>query len=442
MSHGGRCKLLLSVFLICNLFPTAVLGYSVLTHEELIDLAWNDSIRPLLLARFPKATEAQLREAHAFAYGGSAIQDMGYYPFGKQFFSNLAHYVRSGDFVAYLFHDAHNINEYAFAIGALSHYIGDTIGHSQAVNPSTAIEFPNLEKKYGSIVTYDESPHGHIRTEFAFDIGELANREFAPQAYLHAVGFKVARQALERAFIHTYGIDSHEILGRAHPALRSYSTSVRTLIPALAEAELVLHRHQFPPHPNHEAYRLFTERVAQTNYERHWARAFKGPGIRAHLLAVLVFISPKVGPLSDLALKIPKPETQEWYLKSVNHAVDIYRDRLNQLGNGTDVPLSLTNLDLDTGEITKPGTYPLTDQTYAQLLDRLTSKPERTIPPLLKRNINAYYADPKAPIVTKKNTKAWNRVVAELQILNRMKVGKPEEIPDGAESAGNSASVN
>jgi hypothetical protein len=442
MTDRGRCSVLLGILIVAHLLPLSASGYSVLTHEELIDLAWNDSIRPLLLARFPNATEAQLREAHAYAYGGSAIQDMGYYPFGKQFFSDLTHYVRTGDFIAYLFRDAQNINEYAFAVGALSHYVGDSIGHSQAINPSTAIEFPELEHKFGRSVTYDESPHGHIRTEFAFDIDELANQEFAPPAYLRAIGFKVPRKALERAFISTYGIDAHEILGRAHPALRSYQTSVRTFIPAFAEAELVLHRHQFPPHPDDQSSRLFRQRISRTNYERHWAHAFKGPGIRAHLLAVLVFIVPKVGPVSDLAIKIPKTETEDWYLKSVNHAVDIYRDQLNKLRTGTDTPLSLINVDLDTGEITKPGTYPLTDKTYAQLLDRLTSNPERTVPPRLKQNIISYYSDPNAPITTKKNRRAWERLTAELQELNQMKVGPPEMISgDEANSGKNSSAV-
>ncbi|MFY9908452.1 MAG: zinc dependent phospholipase C family protein [Candidatus Sulfotelmatobacter sp.] len=439
MGQRRRSKVLITIFILCNLFPRHAFSYSVLTHEELIDLAWNDSIRPLLLARFPKATEAQLREAHAYAYGGSAIQDMGYYPFGKQFFSNLTHYVRSGDFIAYLFRDARNIDEYAFAIGALSHYVGDSVGHSTAVNPSTAIEFPKLEHKFGRSVTYDESPHSHIRTEFAFDIDELANREFAPPAYLKAVGFKVPRKALERAFINTYGIDSHEILGRAHPALRSYRTSVRKFIPDFAEAELVLHRHQFPPQPNDENYRLFSERVSRTNYDRHWAHTFKGPGIKAHLLAVLVFIVPKVGPVSDLAIKIPTPETEEWYLKSVNHTVDVYRDLLTKMRTGVDSPLRLANLDLDTGAMTKPGSYPLTDKTYAELVERLTASPERIVPALLKRNILEYYSDPNAPITTKKNEKEWNRVTAGLQVLKGMKVGPPEEWSLTGQVAGSGA---
>lgn len=436
MRKRRRLTILIAMVILTMAVPPSS-AYSVLTHEELIDLAWNDSIRPLLLARFPNATEAQLIEAHAYAYGGSAIQDMGYYPFGKHFFSDLTHYVRTGDFIAYLFHDAENIDEYAFAIGALSHYMGDTIGHAEAINPSTAVEFPQLARKYGPSVTYDESPHGHIRTEFAFDIDQLSGNQFAPPAYLHAVGFKVARKALERAFISTYGIDAHEILGRAHPALRSYGTSVRSFIPAIAEAELVLHRHQFPPHPNDEAYRVFAERVSRTNYDRHWSHTFKGPGVKDHLLAVLVFILPKLGTLSDLAIKIPTTETEERYLRSVNHAVDAYREWLDK-NKGSDAAPPLANLDLDTGQITKPGTYPLTDQTYANLLARLTSKPNRIVPPRLKRNILDYYSDPNAPITTKRNKKTWQRVQAELQLLNGMTAGKPEEIPGGEEPEVNS----
>ena len=230
---------------------------------------------------------------------------MGYYPFGKQFFSNLTHYVRSGDFVGWLLANAQTIDEYAFAIGALSHYLGDSIGHSEAVNPATAVEFPKLQRRFGSTVTYDESPHGHIRTEFGFDIGELSDGTFAPPDYLRFIGLKVPRKFLERAFKNTYGFDIHEFLGRAHPALRSYRTSVRTFIPAFAEAEVVLHRYQFPAHAADGPYRILADRIARTNYERHWRHTYKGPGFKAHLLAILVFIIPKIGAASDLAIKIP-----------------------------------------------------------------------------------------------------------------------------------------
>ncbi len=393
-------------------------GYSVLTHEELIDLAWNDSIRPLLLARFPGATEDQLREAHAYAYGGSAIQDMGYYPFGKKFFSNLTHYVRTGDFIAWLFRNAHTIDEYAFAIGALSHYLGDSIGHSQAIDPATGVEFPNLRRKFGRSVTYGESPHGHIRTEFAFDIDEMTDAAFAPPAYLRFIGFRVPKIFLEQAFLETYGFDIHEVLGRAHPALRSYRTSVRSFVPAFAQAEVVLHRRQFPPHPTDEAYRTFAARVSRTNYERHWKGAYHWPGFKAHLLAILVFIIPKVGAASDLAIKIPSSDTEEWYLRSVNHTVDSFRAILDKLRLDGNAPVALANLDLDTGNGVKRGDYPLADQTYAELLARLTSKPGRTVSEDVKQNIIEYYA------ASGIETDPGRRVNAQLDLLKGMRTAE------------------
>ena len=80
-------------------------GYSVLTHEAIIDSTWDSAIRPLLPKRFPLATAEELTKAHAYAYGGCIIQDLGYYPFGGKFFSDLTHYVRSGDFILNFFRD-------------------------------------------------------------------------------------------------------------------------------------------------------------------------------------------------------------------------------------------------------------------------------------------------------------------------------------------------
>lgn len=368
-------------------------AYSVLTHEELIDLAWNDSIRPLLLAKFPGATDHQLVIAHSYAYGGCAIQDMGYYPFGKPLFSNLTHYVRSGDFVSWMLQNAHTLDEYAFAIGALSHYLGDSIGHSQAINPATAINFPKLERKYGPSVTYGETPHGHIRTEFAFDVEELTNLEFAPTAYLQAVGFRVPASFLERAFLHTYGFHVRSVLGPARPALRSYRSAVRSFIPIFAQAEVVLHRHQFPSPPDNDTYRIFSERVSRTNYDRRWRHTYKGPGIKAHLLAIVVFIIPKIGAAADLAIKIPTPDTNELYLGSLNHTVDVFNETLRGIAQNADPLPALADLDLDTGRAEKFGDYPLADHAYTDLLAHLVAKPQQTIPRDLKQHILEYYGN-------------------------------------------------
>src|SRR6195256_3084546 len=152
LNHVMRGMALL-IFVACFSIPGS--GYSVLTHEQVVDLMWKDQLQPMLLKRFPNATEEDLKKAHAFAYGGSLLQDMGYYPFGSKFFSDLVHYVRTGDFVVTLVEDSSDLNEYAFALGALAHYVSDNSGHP-TINRVVAIEFPKLKKKYGDSVTYGE----------------------------------------------------------------------------------------------------------------------------------------------------------------------------------------------------------------------------------------------------------------------------------------------
>ncbi len=412
----------LAIFVLALLFtPLSARAYSVLTHEEIVDLAWNDSILPMLKAKFPNATPAQLVEAHSYAYGGCAIQDMGYYPFGHKFFSDLTHYVRSGDFVSNLFAEAHTLDEYAFAIGALSHYLGDNIGHSEAVNPSTAIDFPKLARKYGNVVTYDENPHAHVRTEFGFDIDQLSKNRVAPHGYLEHVGFRVPRKLVERAFRQTYGINSHEILGRVHPALRSYRWAVRSFIPAFAEAEVVLHRRQFPPDTQDSDFALYARRVDDTTYERHWKKAFKGPGIRAHLLAIVVWMIPKIGPAALLAIKIPNAESQREYVKSVDDTLARYESILNSLHEGGRTP-ALADLDLDTGKSELPGTYPLTDKTYAELLKRITAVPTRKLAPGARRNILAFFSQPNARTAWEREGHNWSPIAKELVILQGMQL--------------------
>jgi hypothetical protein len=391
--------------------------YSVQTHEQLIDLTWKQSIRPVLLKRFPALTEAQLHEAHAYAYGGCAIQDLGYYPFGNPFFSDLTHYVRSGDFVRNLLRDARTADELAFAIGALSHYVADTIGHSEAVNPSVAIEFPKLEQKYGPVVTYADGKHAHIRTEFAFDINEISKRRFAPSSYLKHVGLEIPVLLLRQAFFETYGLDSQRVLGRRRPVLRGYRFAVRSFLPRIAYAEVVLHKNSFPPDTPGESLDTLQADLAQSAFENGWDQYRKKPGIGTYSLAGLIFILPKVGTLSDLAIRGPNQQTQEKYVESLNRATSSLRQTLTSIDA---ISASLPNRDLDTGARVQPGGYKLTDDTYAELVTALTKDPARPVPIGLKRDIEEYYADPNAPISTKRNPGQWSQLQTKLNILAAM----------------------
>ncbi len=403
-------------------------GYSVLTHQQMIDLAWGKSIKPLLLERYPHTTAAQLRDAQAYAYGGCEIQDAGYYPFGNLLFSNLLHYIRTGDFVASLIRNARDVDELAIALGALSHYVGDSIGHHDAVNPSTAIAFPKLALRYGHSVTYDESPHSHVRTEFAFDIDQLTKKHFAPSAYLNHFGLKVSGDLLERAFYETYGLHLPTVLGnkRGKAVIDSYRHSVRSFLPGFAHAEVLIHQHAFPPDPDTEEFQKFDQRLQQADYNNGWQNTRKNPGVKTYLLAFVVIIVPKIGPISDLSIKIPTEETESKYIASVNRSLDFYEDLLDRLyqspAQAPEVTMNLDDRDLDTGYIVQPGGYPLTDKTYANLLDRITANPAQPTPSALKRDILAFYSNPNSPIVTKKNAKDWKRVQDELAVLQGMPV--------------------
>src|ERR1700760_1086621 len=269
MKRGYSRILALLVLFIFALWSRPASAYSLLTHEQLIDLTWKDSIVPFLLSRYPNLTAAQLEQARAYAYGGCVIQDLGYYPFGDESFSNLTHYVRSGDFVVNLFRNAHDANELAFAVGALSHYIGDSFGHADATNLAVPIEFPKLQAKYGSSVNYAEGKHQHVQTEFAFDINEIAHHRVAPLKYLRHIGLAVSMRQLALAFYQTYGI-TENFAGRQRINVPEYRFAVRTFIPRISYAVTLLHRSHEPPDPTTPEFIELEKEAAQVAQENNW----------------------------------------------------------------------------------------------------------------------------------------------------------------------------
>jgi hypothetical protein len=434
ISTSRRTTFLRTVaFLALLLTATPAIPYSVQSHQELIDLAWKLSIRPILLKHYPSLTEAQLQEAHAYAYGGCAIQDFGYYPFGNAFFSDLTHYVRSGDFVLSLLRNAHTANELAFAIGSLSHYIGDSIGHSAAINLSVPVEFPKLKATYGSIVNYAQDPRAHIRTEFAFDVNQLSKRRFAPSAYTKFVGLEVPRDLLRTAFFETYGLNLPDIIGTKQTSIFIYRYAVRRFLPNIARAETLLHKKNFPADTPGPDLDDLTKDLLQASADNNWEAFRKKPGVTSHLYAGFLFILPKVGTLKLLSIKGPNQQTEQLYIESLNRSIKVLRFVLTNFDR---VERLLPNRDLDTGFVVKPGGYPLTDRTYAELLDMITQHPDKVVPNQLKHDLLAYYADPQAPIITKKDPQKWTQVQTNLKTLETMKtIGEldplPEEILDG-----------
>ena len=463
-------RILLTLVLLAVFSAMPACAYTLLTHEQLIDLNWQYSIVPLLLRRYPSLTPAQLEEARAYAYGGCVIQDMGYYPFGDKTFSNLTHYVRTGDFVVNLFRNAQSADELAFAVGALSHYVGDSIGHSEATNLSVPVEFPKLRVKYGSEVNYAQGEHQHVQTEFAFDIYEIAHRRMAPVHFLRHIGLKVPVKQLALAYYQTYGLSDAFSARRQRFNVREYRFMVHSSFPRVAYAITLLHRHHEPPVPDTVDESAIDREVAIVAAQNDWQPYRRHAGIGTYTLAGFLFILPKFGALKIINVKGPTPATETSYLHSVvdststmhwmlarftppaatlapagppdspdqsPHAIlapqpipEFMTAHPNTLLRSTDPRHPLPNRDLDTGRVVQPGGYSLTDSTYADLLHRLTRQPTRPIPPGIKQDVLAYYANPDAPITTKKNPAHWAQVQADLATLATMPTStEPQPYP-------------
>jgi Zinc dependent phospholipase C len=395
-------------------WPAQTGAYAVLAHEAIIDSAWDTGIRPLLLERFPQATKEELKEAHGYAYGGAIIQDMGYYPHGSKFFSDLTHYVRSGDFVLALLRDARDLDGYAFALGALSHYAADNEGHLIGVNPAVPILYPRLKKKYGDSVTYEENPLAHVKTEFGFDVLEVAQGRYAPDSYHDFIGFGVSVPLLEQAFQETYGLDLKSVLSDENKVLGSYRYDVSQLLPKATRIAWSLKKNDIMKDQPGMTKRKFLYNLSRASYQKNWGKEYQTPTFGERLLAFLVRILPKIGPLQVLELKTPTPETERMFEASFNATMDRYRKLLGQAGAAQP---DLPNDNFDTGDATGPGKYRLNDEAHAELLDALAKQNFTGASPELRADLLEFYGHPDAPYATKRKPKEWMKVQAELERL-------------------------
>lgn len=407
-SKLGRGVLALSLILFC--VPNCA-GYSILTHEAIIDAAWKDSIEPLLLKRFPDATSEDLLKAHAYAYGGAIIQDLGYYPFGNRFFSDLTHYVRSGDFVQALIEESRDLNEYAFALGALAHYAADNSGHRLATNLSVAILYPELAHKYGPAVTYEEKPSAHMKVEYGFDVDQVAKGHYAPKAYHDFIGFEVSKSVLERAFAKTYSLDLSSVFSSVDLAIGSYRHAISTVVPRMTKVAWHLKKDEIQHSDPSDTKNKFIYHISHSAYQKEWGHIYETPGFWARLKAFFLRMLPKVGPLSGLAFHPPTPDVEHLFMASFNDTLDRYRELLRAQQQDR---LVLPNDNLDTGATTSAAEYRLTDEAYAALLKGLSGKP---VSNRLKQDILSYYSNLEKPYATKKNPEKWKELIERLDAL-------------------------
>jgi len=399
--------------------------YTVLTHEAIIDSVWDASLQKMLLKRFPNATPEELAMAHGYAYGGCIIQDMGYYPFSSRFFSDLTHYVRSGDFIVALIRESQDLNEYAFALGALEHYAADTEGHRIGTNRAVPLLYPELRRKYGNDVTYWDNPVAHVRTEFGFDVLQVASGRYAPDQYRSFIGFQVSRDLLERAFRDTYGVEMKDIFGNVTLALGSYRYGIRSIVPGMTRVAWSLKQDELQKEIPGITRKKFLYNLSRSSYEKEWGTEYHKPGFGTKVLTFFFRWLPGKGPFSALKVRTPTPEVEKLFMASFNSTVDRYKEMLANVGAGG---AELPDENLDAGGATIAGKYKGTDEAYAKLLGKLADRQFAGMQPDLRQNILAYYKDVNPSIPTRSTKKEKTQFTKLLDQLDRLKA-VPEAVP-------------
>ena len=408
---------MVALAILCS--PLSSKGYSVLTHEAIIDALWEKTIQPLLKHKYPDVTDIQLKEAHSYAYGGAIAPDMGYFPLGSHLFTDLVHYVRSGDFVNALLDEAKDINEYAFAVGFLSHYMADKYGHFLATNRCVPIVYPKMRKKFGNIVTYEDDNISHKRVEFAFDVLQTAKGNYASLAYHDFIGFNVSRSVLERAFLKTYGLDINDVFVNLSLSIKTFRWSVMSLFPLFTKTAWVIKKDEILKLRPTATSRSFTYKMGGANYYQEYGKKHKMPGFFANTLSWIIRVVPKAGPLKALKIKAPGTEAEALFIQSFDTVLLNYNSSMKILESGN---INFANIDFDTGNNTTPGEYKLADINYGILLLKLNKKKFYLLNAELKQNIIEFYSHPNATIATKNGRAEWKKIN---KALGRLKISVP-----------------
>lgn len=401
-------------------------GYSVLTHEAIVDSSWDMGIKPLLLARYPGSSDDELREAKSYAYGGCIIQDLGYYPFGSHLFTDLLHYVRTGDFVQNMLTDAQNEDEYAFALGAVAHFFADSIGHPIAINRSVPLAYPKLRQKFGNSVTYEEGKKEHVLVEFSFDVIQVAARAYASDAYHDFIGFEVAKPLLERAFQETYGLEMKELFFNEDLAIGTYRRAVSKTIPHMTHVAWSQKHDQIAKLLPGIQRKKFIYRMSRREYRRNFGGTYLSPNFSAHFLVFLLKTVPKIGFFRALSFKPPTPQMERLFQESFQLTTQRYGDALGRIGSGG---IMLPNEDFDTGAPTKMGEYALADETYVQLLDKLAGQDFKGLSATLRTDVLRFYARAGSDPAPQKEKKRWEKTQKELDQLKNA-TAEIETLPD------------
>jgi len=363
-------------------------AFSMLAHQEIVDRAWQREIQPLLERRFPGATPDELREARSYAYGGAVVADIGYFPFGDKRFSELLHYVRSGDFAAALLRGAKDRNGYAFALGHLAHYAADSVGHPQATNRAVAELFPKLAAKHGPLVTYADSARAHLQTEFRFDVLEVARLGPSRERFHDAIGFHVHKELLEQAFRETYGLELGDVFESTDLAIGTFRFGMRAFLREVTNTAWHLYENDLKSKDPNLTLDGFLFDVSVDDFRKTWGSVYREPSYFGRVVAFFTTAFRLIPGVGWFERQVFQPLPGD-VIALFERALDDSSKRYAEL---VKVP-KLPNVDLDTGKSTERGEYSLADEAYAEWLHQLAEKRFATTSPEIRDELLRFYRD-------------------------------------------------
>jgi hypothetical protein len=397
-------------------FSSSANAYSLLTHEAMIDVSWKKTIEPLLLQKYPQVSAEQLIEAHSYAYGGAIMPDIGYSPFGSMIYTDFVHNVRTGDYVAALIEEATDVNEYAFALGSLAHYIADNYGHMLGTNAAVPLVYPKMKAKFGNKVTYADDHKSHSRIEFAFDVLQTARGNYATKAYHDFIGFNISRTLVKKAFYRTYGLNVDDVFGNMSVAISTFRWTIKFLLPNIVRTAWAKKRDEIKKDGPDANARRFSYRMKNRTYYHEFGKDHQKAGFLPTILAVVIPILPKMGPLAKLRFKAPSPEIEKLFIKSFDSTLVHFEIAVAQLHTGDTI--HLPNCTLDTGLPTALGDYSIADKNYKQFLLLLYDKNFDHINSPIKRSLVTFYATHPKPL-NKRERVNWKEISAALTALDQ-----------------------
>ena len=398
----------LAVLTLLLCLPTRGAAFSVLAHQAVVDRSWDATLAPAILRHFPGT---DLERARAFAYGGSHVADLGYFPLGNQLFTELLHYVRTGAFIGNLFAAAHDGNEYAFALGALAHWIADTTGHPEATNRVVPEIYPKLREEFGDQVTYADDHGSHLTTEFRFDVFQMARTKGGRDIFHHALQFEVATRALDEAFQKTYGLRLDDLFANTDAAILTYRWAFRGLIHEVTGIAWELYRADIQGLDPEMTPAGFVYDLSREDFQSEFGKVYAEPGYFAKFFAFAAKLVPNVGPLKRTVFKPLPPEARQRFTTALEHAIERYRAQVASVANKR---LDLPEQNLDTAKPIVFGDYAPADDAYGELVEKLAHGDASRVSPALRADVARFYANRPANAGTKKHERDLDGALASI----------------------------